>query len=184
MSVRQIVYSSDPMLHEPSEPVRRVDEGMRKLVEDMVETMHAADGIGLAAVQVGVPERVIVIEMPVISEDDDADQPPQLELYVMINPELVSASGESMEGIEGCLSLPGWVGEVVRHQAVLVEGLDLSGRPIRVEAEGLLARILQHEIDHCEGVLFIDHIEDPEKVWRVEEGQEEVIEATQELPSE
>ncbi len=183
MSVRQLVFSNESLLHEPSRRVRRVDEEVQELVEDMIETMRAATGIGLAAVQVGVPERVIVIETPVVSEEDDGEQPVETELYVVINPELITTSEELVEGIEGCLSLPGWVGEVERHQTVEIAGQDLSGRRIRIEAVGLLARVFQHEIDHCEGVLFIDHIEDPEKVWRVEEGEEEAVEAAQELPS-
>lgn len=185
MSVRQIVFSNEPVLHEPSRRVRDIDEDVQELVETMIETMRAADGIGLAAVQIGVPQRVIVIEIPAMPEetDEQAQQPPEPELYVLINPELSSASKELVEGIEGCLSIPGWVGEVERHRAVTVKGLDRQGREVRIRAEGLLARAFQHEIDHCQGVLFIDRIEDPEKIWRVEEGQEEAAEATQEVPS-
>jgi peptide deformylase len=93
----------------------------------------------------------------------------------------VRTSDETEEGIEGCLSVPGWVGEVERHCAVTVEGLDRTGNKVRVKAEGLLARVFQHEIDHCRGVLFIDRIEDPEKIWSVEEGREEEAEATQQM---
>jgi peptide deformylase len=167
-----------------------MDREVEALIEDMIETMRAADGIGLAAVQIGVPERVIVIELPVASEEVEGEteepgkteEPVETELYVLINPELVDGSDELVEGIEGCLSIPGWVGEVERHQTVTVEGADRSGRGVRVRAEGLLARVLQHEIDHCQGVLFIDHIDDPERIWRVEEGQEEAAEAAQEVP--
>lgn len=185
MSVRRIVFSNEPLLHEASRRVQRIDEGTEALVEDMIETMRTADGIGLAAVQVGVPERVIVIELPVVSEETEgeAQEPPETELYVLYNPELVSTSDELVEGIEGCLSIPGWVGEVERHRAVTVEGLDRRGERLRIEAEGLLARVLQHEIDHCQGILFIDRIADPDKIWRVEEGQEEAAEAAQEVPS-
>lgn len=185
MSVRQIVFSNEPQLHEASRRVRRVDRDVGELIEDMIETMRAADGIGLAAVQIGIPERVVVVEIPAISEEADAEphEPAEAELYVLINPELVRTSDEVAEGIEGCLSVPGWVGEVERHQSVTVEGLDREGRKVRLRAEGLLARVLQHEIDHCQGVLFIDHIDDPDKIWRVEEGQEEAAEAAQEVPS-
>ena len=86
------------------------------------------------------------------------------------------------EGVEGCLSVPGWVGEVSRHRAVTVKGLDLLGQAVRIKAEGLLARVFEHELDHCDGVLFIDHIEDPEKIWPVPEGEEEAAEAAQEVP--
>lgn len=185
MTVRQIVFSNDPLLHEPSSRVRRVDARVQELIEDMIETMRQADGIGLAAIQIGVPERVIVIEIPVVSEeaDEESQEPSETELHVLINPELVHASDELEEGLEGCLSVPGWVGEVERHRSVTVEGMDRVGHQVRIQAEGLLARVLQHEIDHCQGVVFIDHIDDPEKIWRVKEGQEEAIEAAQEVPS-
>ena len=185
MAVRRIVYSNEPMLHEPSRRVRRVDVDVERLIEDMIETMHAANGIGLAAIQIGVPERVVVVEVPVV-HDDEAEVPdelPETELYVLINPEIVEASEERVEGIEGCLSVPGWAGEVDRHTAVTVEALNREGRPVRIQAEGLLARVFQHEVDHCEGVLFIDHIDDPDKSWPVEEGQEEAVEAAQERQS-
>ncbi|MFW6082681.1 MAG: peptide deformylase [Chloroflexota bacterium] len=184
MSVRQIVFSNEPILHHSSERVHRVDKEVRQLVEDMIESMRAAQGIGLAAVQVGVPQRVIVVEIPASPEDEEEPaETADRELHILINPEIVSTSGEVVEGLEGCLSIPGWVGEVERPHAVVLEGLDLEGRQVRIEAEGLLARVFQHEVDHCEGILFIDHIEDPEKIWRVEEGQEETIEATQEIPA-
>ncbi len=178
MSVRQIVFSNEPLLHEASGHVQHVDEDVEELIEDLIETMRAADGTGLAAVQIGVPERVIVVEAPITpegAEGETDDVPssgeiPETELYVLINPELVKTSDELVEGIEGCLSIPGWVGEVERHRAVTVEGLDRRGHKVRIQAEGLLARVFQHEIDHCQGVLFIDRIDDPDKIWRAEEG--------------
>ncbi len=183
MSVREIVFSNEPVLHEPSRRVPRVDEGVRELIDDMLETMREANGIGLAAVQIGVPERVVVIEVPVAVEDDEEIQESrEVERYVLVNPEIVEASDELEEGIEGCLSIPGWVGEVERHRRVVVEAVDQQGQRVRLEAEGLLARVLQHETDHCDGVLFIDRIEDPERIWPVEEGREEEAEAAQKLP--
>ncbi len=165
-----------------------MDERVQGLIDDMIETMREADGIGLAAVQVGVPERVVVIEIPVMGEEDEEEgeepagraqsEDEEPELHVLINPEVVRASRELEEGVEGCLSVPGWAGEVGRHRAVVVEAMDRQGREVRLEAEGLLARVLQHEIDHCQGVLFIDRIEDPEKIWKVEVGREEEAEAT------
>lgn len=188
MPIRRIVFSNEPVLHEASRRVRRVDEDVQELVEDMIETMRDANGIGLAAVQIGVPERIIVVEIPVASEEaeeaeEETEEPPETELYILINPELVHTSEELEEGIEGCLSVPGWVGEVERHRSVTAAALDRRGRKIRVQAEGLLARVLQHEIDHCQGVVFIDRIDDPDKIWRVEVGQEEAAEAAQEVPS-
>jgi peptide deformylase len=183
MSVRQIIFSNDPSLRKPSRHVRRVNEDTQELIDDMIETMHQANGIGLAAVQIGVSERVIVVEVPVIpeGEDEESQGPIDTEFFVLVNPELVRASPEIDEGIEGCLSVPGWVGEVERHRAVTVEGLDRSGNKVRIRAEGLLARVFQHEIDHCQGILFIDRIQDPERIWPVEEGREEEAEATQQV---
>ncbi len=181
MPTRPLVYADNPILRRKSRRVQQVTPALRALIDDMIETMRAANGIGLAAVQIGVPERVIVVELPVETEDDDEDEadarPKQL--YVLINPEIRRASAEMEEGVEGCLSVPGWAGEVPRHMAVTVRGLDAKGKPLRLKAEGLLARVLQHEIDHCEGILFIDRIEDPEKVWQVTVGEEEAAEAGQ-----
>ena len=180
MSIRPIVLYDDPLLRKKSRRVRRVGPALQKLIDDMVETMRAANGIGLAAIQIGVPERVVVIEVP--EENEDEENPRPRTLHVVINPELARKSREVEEGIEGCLSIPGWVGEVPRHRAVTVKGLDSRGRAVRIKAEGLLARIFQHEIDHCDGILFIDHIEDAEKIWPVPEGEEETAEASQEMP--
>jgi peptide deformylase len=187
MPVRPIVLSDNPLLRKKSRRVRRVDPTLQELADDMVETMHAANGIGLAAIQIGVPERVIVVHLPEEEESEEGEEreqrnPEDSKLYVVINPELARKSRDMEEGIEGCLSIPGWVGEVSRHHAVTVKGLDPHGRPVRIKAEGLLARVFQHEIDHCDGILFIDHIEDPEKVWPVPEGEEEAAEAAQQVP--
>ncbi|MGD8244410.1 MAG: peptide deformylase [Anaerolineae bacterium] len=185
MAYRQIIFSNDPLLRKPSRHVRSADEDTQELVDDMIETMHQANGIGLAAVQVSVPQRVIVVEVPVIpeNEDEEVEEPAETEFFVLINPELVRTSHETEEGIEGCLSVPGWVGEVERHCAVTVQGMDRDGNKVRIKAEGLLARVFQHEIDHCRGILFIDRIQDPEKIWRVEEGREEEAEAAQRVLS-
>jgi peptide deformylase len=184
MPVRSIVFSDNPLLREKSRRVRRVSPATQQLIDDMVETMHAADGIGLAAIQVGVPERVVVVQLPPDPEQDaEGEQNPNSgELYVVLNPELARKSREMEEGIEGCLSVPGWVGEVSRHESVTVKGLDRRGQRVRIKVDGLLARVFQHEIDHCDGILFTDHIEDPEKIWPVEEGQEEAAEAAQKIP--
>jgi len=186
MPVRPIVLSDNPLLRKKSRRVRRVDPTLQELTDDMVETMHAANGIGLAAIQIGVPERVIVVQLHEEESEEGEERekrnPEDGKLHVVINPELARKSRDVEEGIEGCLSVPGWVGEVSRHHAVTVKGLDPRGQPVRIKTEGLLARVLQHEIDHCDGILFIDHIEDPEKVWPVPEGEEEAAEAAQEMP--
>ncbi|NLE43458.1 MAG: peptide deformylase [Chloroflexi bacterium] len=184
MTVLPIVYSDDPLLRKRSHAVRRITPEIRQLVDDMIETMRTNNGIGLAAIQVGVPQRVIVVEMPSEpDEEDDEDAPPRpSQLYVLINPEFARQSRQMEDGIEGCLSVPGFVGEVSRHQRVTIKGMDLRGKAVRIRADGWLARVFQHETDHCNGVLFIDHIDDPEKIWPVAEGEEELAEATQSIP--
>jgi peptide deformylase len=185
MPIRPIVFSDNPLLREKSHRVRRVSRDTRRLIDDMVETMHAADGIGLAAIQVGVSERVIVVQLPPYDPEEDPETEPDPDsgkLYVVINPELARKSREMEDGIEGCLSIPGWVGEVSRHASVTVKGLDRQGQRVRIKAQGLLARVFQHEIDHCDGALFTDHITDPENIWPVKEGEEEAAEAAQRAP--
>lgn len=187
MPIHPIVLSDNPLIREKSHHVHSVDSDVRQLIDDMIETMEAADGIGLAAIQIGITERVIVVQVPEYepeheTKDEDEETPVSFKRYAIVNPELARTSREMEPGIEGCLSIPGWVGEVPRHSAVTVKGLDAQGRRVRIKARGLLARVLQHEIDHCDGVLFIDHIEDPEKIWAVPEGEEEAAEAAQEVP--
>ena len=180
MSVRPILFSDNPVLRQKSRRVRRVGPDTRQLIDDMVETMREANGVGLAAIQVGVPERIVVVQLP--KNEDDEENPGNGKLYAIVNPELARKSREMEDDIEGCLSVPGWMGEVSRHSVVTVKGLDSRGRRVRIKANGLLARALQHEIDHCHGILFTDYIEDPEKIWPVSEGEEEAAEAAQEVP--
>jgi peptide deformylase len=150
MPVREIIILPDKRLRLISKPVAKVDAATRKLVEDMFAAMHAAPGIGLAAIQLGEPKRVITLDLA------KKDQPP--EPLVFINPELVWASAEKATYEEGCLSIPEYYAEVERPKVVKVKYLDIAGKPQEVEATGLLATCLQHEIDHLDGVLFIDHI--------------------------
>jgi peptide deformylase len=150
MPVRDILIIPDKRLRLKSEAVKAVDKPLRALVNDMFETMYAAPGIGLAAVQIGVPRRVITIDL---AKKDEPKQP-----QVFINPEVVWASDEKATYEEGCLSIPEYYEEVERPKAVKVKFLDLDLKPQEIEAEGLLATCLQHEIDHINGVLFIDHI--------------------------
>jgi peptide deformylase len=177
MPVRSLLLSDHPLLRKKSRRLRRVEPTLQQLVDDMVETMHARNGIGLAAIQIGVPERIIVVQLP-----EDEENPEEDKLYAIVNPELARKSREMEEGVEGCLSVPGWVGDVSRHRTVTVKGLDPRGKPVRIKAEGLLARVFQHELDHCDGVLFIDHISDPDKIRPVPEGEEEAYEAAQGTP--
>lgn len=162
MAIRRIVTADNPILRRKSKRVKRLDGSIQTLIDDMVETVHATRGLGLAAPQVGVPLRVIVIELP-----EDEEDPLSGKLIVLCNPEIVKASSEE-EAIEGCLSVPGYVGEVKRAAAVTVKGRDRAWKERRIKAKGLLARALQHEIDHLDGVLYIDHLESLDKLWRIE----------------
>ena len=150
MAVRPILVLPDPRLRAVSEPVKKVDGEIRKLVDDMFETMYDAPGIGLAAIQVGVPKRVVTADL---AKKDEPRNP-----QVFINPEIVSSSEELSVYEEGCLSIPEIHEDVERPSRVRVRYMDLAGKPQEVEADGLLATCLQHEIDHINGVLFIDHI--------------------------
>ena len=136
------------VLRTPAAEVEEVDDELRRLIDDMFETMYEAEGVGLAGPQVGVSRRVIVVDV-----HDDGLKP-----FALINPRVVEASKETDKGEEGCLSIPGLSAAVERPAHVAVEGLDRDGNPLRVEGGGLLARCLQHEIDHLDGVLFIDRV--------------------------
>jgi peptide deformylase len=146
---REILVYPDPFLARKAVPVAAVDDRIRALIRDMFETMYSAEGIGLAATQVGVGKRVIVLD---VSPVDEAIPP-----LAVVNPEIVSRSG-SVTGVEGCLSVPGVQGEVIRAETVLVRGLDERGNPHRIQAVGILSRALQHEIDHLDGILFIERV--------------------------
>jgi peptide deformylase len=150
MSTRPLVILPAPQLRLTSAPIARVDDGVRKLAEDMLETMYEAPGIGLAAVQVGEMNRLITID---VSHDEDAKEP-----RVFINPEILWKSEDLSVYEEGCLSIPEFYEEVERPARVRVRYTNLAGEPEELEADGLLSTCLQHEIDHLDGVLFIDHI--------------------------
>ncbi len=165
MAQRPILSADYPVLREKSRRVPRPTPEIQTLIRDMWETMRGARGVGLAAVQIGVPLRVIVVEIP-----EDMDDPDAGTSMALINPELVKVSSEVEDGVEGCLSVPGWAGTVPRHREVIVKAIDPKGKPVRLKAQGYLARVLQHEIDHTAGVLFIDRATE---VWPVEEGEEE-----------
>ena len=147
MALLPILHYPDPRLHKIAAPVTRVDDRIRKLINDMADTMHAAPGVGLAATQVDVHERVIVID---ISETRD-------ELQAFVNPEIVESNGE-IECEEGCLSVPGVFEKVRRAERVKVRALNAAGEPLTLEAEGLLAVCIQHEIDHLEGKVFVEYL--------------------------
>ncbi len=182
MGLRTIVTLPEPVLRRRARPVTTFDQDLQMLIDDMIETMRQAPGVGLAAPQVGVSQRLIVIEYVEPPEEDQpgapaADQagaategaparkPARPRLYVMANPEIVKTSDEMVMGVEGCLSIPGLVGEVERYSKVQVKGQNRRGQPMKVKAEGWLARIFQHEIDHINGVVFPDRAI---RVWKPE----------------
>jgi peptide deformylase len=172
MTLRKIVTIPDPVLRRKAHYVTTFDKNLLTLIEDMVETMREAPGVGLAAPQIGLSDRLIVVEYYQHEEDEENEEAPK-KVWAMINPEIVKSSEETLMGVEGCLSIPGLVGEVERHAAVQVKGLNRHGKPMKVKAEGWLARIFQHEIDHLNGVLFTERAT---RVWRpsqeVEQDQE------------
>jgi peptide deformylase len=159
MTLREIVTLPDPVLHRKARTVTRFDAEFQTLIDDMIETLRNAPGVGLAAPQVGVSNRLIVVEYPV--DDDQEDSPKKL--FVVVNPEIKETSAETEMGIEGCLSIPGLQGEVERALAVTVKGQTRRGQPVKIKVKDWLARIFQHEIDHINGVVFTDRAT---KVWK------------------
>jgi len=158
MAIRPIVEVPDPRLREISKPVEKVDEEVRALVSDMFETMYDAPGIGLAAIQVGVPKRILVIDLQEPADPEDPESKPVKDPRVFINPEIVEASDQEVPYTEGCLSVPDQYAEVDRPDRIRARWLDIDGKPHDEVIEGLLAVCLQHEMDHLNGVLFIDHL--------------------------
>jgi peptide deformylase (EC 3.5.1.88) len=150
MSIKPLIILPDPMLRQASKPVERVDAPLRRLADDMLETMYDAPGIGLAAIQIGEPLRMLVIDL---AKEGEAPAP-----HVFINPQILESADARSVYEEGCLSIPDYYAEVERPAAVRVKYLDREGKEEEIMAEGLMATCLQHEIDHLNGVLFIDHI--------------------------
>jgi peptide deformylase len=159
MAVHEVLTRENPRLRVKAHKVPRVDDSIRRLMDDMVETMLAHNGVGLAATQIGVSLRVIVMKV-------------DNQLYTLANPDIVRRSGEQT-GYEGCLSVPGLIGEVTRAEKVTLKGLNRNGKEVRIKGEGLLARAMQHEIDHLDGVLFVDRLTSLDTLREVEVGSEE-----------
>ena len=150
MTIKPLIILPDPVLRLASKPVEKVDSAIKRLADDMLETMYDAPGIGLAAIQVGEPVRMLVID---VAKEEDGKQP-----QVFINPEVLTYSDEFSVYEEGCLSIPGYYAEVERPAEIKVQYVDRDGKQQIIDAEGILATCLQHEIDHLDGILFIDHI--------------------------
>ncbi|MCF3936503.1 peptide deformylase [Acuticoccus sp. M5D2P5] len=151
MATRPILILPEPILRKVAVPIATIDERVKTLAKDMLETMYDAPGVGLAAPQIGVGERIIVVDP--VTEDEEEPRP-----MVLVNPEVIAASEETKVWEEGCLSIPDYTEDVIRPACVTVAYLDLDGNRREVEADGLLAVVLQHEIDHLNGVLFIDYL--------------------------
>ncbi len=164
MAVMKIVSLPDPVLRRKAHKVLEFNKDLDILVKDMIDTMRNAPGVGLAAPQVGVSQRLIVIEY---GDDDDEEAPKKL--YVVVNPEVVTASEQIVNGVEACLSVPGLVGEVERYYGITVKGLNRKGKPVKIKAQGWLARIFQHEMDHLDGIVYTDRATE---VWKPKEGED------------
>jgi peptide deformylase len=172
MAIREIVTLPAPVLRKKARKITEFGPELQTLVDDMVETMREAPGVGLAAPQVGIPLQLIVVEYREPDEEQESEEPPKL--YAIVNPEIIRSSDEQEVGTEGCLSIPGFVGDVERPLAITLKGVNRRGKPVRIKADGWLARIFQHEVDHLNGVLFIDRAD---KVWKVEEQTGQVLPA-------
>ena len=159
MAQLEILTRGNPRLHVKAKKLSRVDDTVRRLMDDMVETMGENSGVGLAATQVGVHQRVIVMKV-------------DNHLYTLANPEILRSEGEQT-GSEGCLSVPGIIGEVTRAEKVTAKALNRQGKSVKIKAEGLLARCIQHEIDHLDGVLFLDRLTSLDTIREVAVGSEE-----------
>jgi peptide deformylase len=155
MSVRKIRTSPDPVLRQKAKKVSKIDKSIQHIIDDMIETMRTVSGVGLAAPQIGVPLKIAVIEIP------------GEEVIVLVNPEIIKKEGERAIG-EACLSVPGYQGEIKRSVSVKVKARDRQGREIRIKANDLLAQALEHEIDHLNGTLYVDHVTEQDKLHKLE----------------
>ncbi len=159
MAVLQMRTLPDPALRQRAKRVSKIDDSIQKLIDNMIDTLRASSGVGLAAPQIGVPLRIAVIEMP------------GEEVITLINPVVVKRKGERVL-TEGCLSVPGYQAEIKRSLTVKVRAQDRHGKEIRLKGEGLFAHVLEHETDHLNGTLYVDHLEDPAELYRIEDAQE------------
>jgi peptide deformylase len=181
MALRQIVTLPEPVLRRKAKPITKFDKKLQTLIDDMIDTMRDAPGVGLAAPQVNILQQLAVIEYAEEDDDDEdetegAEENPKpakpKQLFVIINPEIIKVSEEKVNGIEGCLSIPGLIGEVERHEALQVKALNRYGKPVKLKVDGWLARIFQHEIDHLNGVVFTDLAT---RVWQPKEEVEDNV---------
>jgi peptide deformylase len=169
MSVLPVVTIPDKMLRQRARPVTRFDAELQALIDNMIETMRSSEGVGLAGPQVGVPIRLAVIETPPEMDEEGKEIEDTRELFVVANPEIIWTSRTVQDGVEGCLSIPGYVGEVERFDSIRVRAQDRYGKKVRYRLRDWTARIFQHEIDHLNGILYIDKLTAPENIWTDEE---------------
>lgn len=170
MAIREILTSEHPALRQKAKKVKKFDASLQKLIDDMIETMEDAPGQGLAAPQIGVSLRVLVVDALPGTGDSEDEKPVKLQL---VNPEIIERQGE-VAGEEGCLSIPGYVGIVKRAQFITVKALNRKGKEVKLKASHNLARVLQHEIDHLDGILYTDRLEKPEDLFRLTDKGERV----------
>lgn len=169
MNSLEIVTLPNAILRQKVKPVTQFDDELQMLIDNMIETMRSANGVGLAAPQIGEDRQLAIIEsLPKIDEEGEVI-PDSRDLFVIVNPEIVWTSNNTEDGIEGCLSIPGYLGEVERPEAIRVRAQDRNGKKVKIKLSGWTARIFQHEIDHLNGVLFIDKLTAPENLWTEEE---------------
>lgn len=169
MTLLTVIQPNNPTLRRRAQPVRRYDKQLHQLIDNMIETMRDKQGVGLAAPQVDVGLRLAVIETPPDLDEEGEEIEDSRELFVVINPEITWKSRKIANGIEGCLSIPGYVGEVARPDKIRVTGYDRNGKKFSLRLRDWTARIFQHEIDHLDGILYIDRLTDPENLWTDEE---------------
>jgi len=169
MTLLDIVTLPNKILRTRAQPVTKYDAQLQLLIEEMIETMRDAPGVGLAAPQIGQSIKLTVIETLAEIDEDGNEIEDSRDLYVITNPEIVWTSRETVDGIEGCLSIPGYLGEVERYESIRVRAQDRHGKKLKLRLEGWTARIFQHEIDHLNGVLYIDRLTGMENFWTEEE---------------
>ncbi len=174
MALRQVIFTGDDRLRQKSKKVKQFTPGLKQLAADMLETMRHSQGVGLAAPQIGVMQRLFVAEIPALDDDEPESHPQNSLIYVLVNPQLIKTADNLVENEEGCLSIPDWAGLVNRPEWVELRAQDLNGKRIKLKTDGLLARIFLHELDHLDGILFVDHITDRQKLRRVTDQNEPV----------
>jgi peptide deformylase len=169
MTILAIQKLDNPILRKKTRKVTQFNRELQALIDNMIETMREASGVGLAGPQVDQPLRLTVVETLPDYDEEGNEIEGSRDLFVLINPEIVWESDEMVKGIEGCLSIPGWVGEVNRHKSIRVKAQDRNGKNVRLRLHDWTARIVQHEVDHLDGVLYIDKLTKPENFWTEEE---------------